>query len=95
MVPFLTETDSHDPETGDFGRLLGIYSTFGLCFQLRSRIGAHFPALPDISNAGNYRTFLMRFDSMPPMILKGPLPDRACSSETAKNKPNPKVGWDE
>jgi len=65
VVPFLTETDSHDPETGDFGRLLGIYSTFGLCFQLRSRIGAHFPALPDISNAGNYRTFLMRFDRGP------------------------------
>jgi len=32
---------------------------------------------------------------MPPMILKGPLLDRACSSESAKNKPNPKVGWDE
>ena len=63
LVPkvVLTETACHDPETGDLGRLLGVYSTIGLCFRLRSRMGAHFPPRPDIS-IGNYRTFLSRFD---------------------------------
>jgi hypothetical protein len=61
-VPSLTETDRHDPETGNIGRLLGVYLTFGLCFRLRSRIGAHFTSRPDISIAGNNRTFLLRFD---------------------------------
>ena len=32
---------------------------------------------------------------MPPMILKGPLLDRACSSGSARNKPRTKFGWDE
>ncbi len=58
----LTEIDRHDPETGNFECVLGVYSRFGWCFRLRSRIGVHFTSRPDISIAGNYRTFLLRFD---------------------------------
>ena len=39
VVLFLTEIDWHDPETGESGRLHGVYSTIGLRFRLRSRIG--------------------------------------------------------
>ncbi len=61
--PVPTEIDHHDPKTGNFERVLGVYSRFGWCFRLRSRIGVHFTSRPDISIAGNYRTFLLRFDS--------------------------------
>jgi len=64
VVPLLTEIDCHDPETDELGHLLGVYSTFGLRFRLRSRIGAHYPPRPDISIAGNYRTFLLQFDTL-------------------------------
>jgi hypothetical protein len=75
LVPkvVLTETACHDPETGDLGRLLGVYSTFGLCFRLRSRMGAHFPPRPDISIAGNYQTFLLRFDTPRCVRVLGPI----------------------
>ena len=61
--PVLIEIDRHDPETGNSKCVLGVYSRLGWCFRLRSRIGVHFRSRPDISIAGNYRTFLLRFDT--------------------------------
>ena len=72
VVPLLTETERHDPATGDFGRVLGVDSMVGLCFRLRSRVGAHFPSRPDISIAGNNRTFLLRFDSQDAKVTETP-----------------------
>jgi hypothetical protein len=60
VVHFVTETDSHAPETSDFGGLLDVYSRFGLRFRISFPDWGALPVttghfycgeLPDISNA--------------------------------------------
>ena len=98
VVPCLTETDRHDPETGIFGRLLGVYSTFDMCLRLGSPIGAQFPSQPDISIAGNNRTFLLRFDTrhttVPICFSRSDLPKELCRPNAATGEPNCGTQWD-